>query len=186
MVFALKGTKEILPAINDRIRADRLQLITHEGTNVGIVTKREALHLAEVAELDLVQISESGKLGVPVAKIMDFGKAVYEKKKKQHETKKHQKIIQVKEIKLRPKIGDHDYETKMKQAMQFLESGKRVKITLFFRGRERLTKNERGAELFKQVANTFQKHELDKLIAFEGESMAGNVWSRIYFLKNSK
>ena len=84
-------------------------------------------------------IVESGKEGVPVVKIMDFGKALYEKKKKQHEAKKHQKLIQVKEVKISPKIGEHDFQTKMRQAMDFLNEGKRLKITLFFKGRENAT-----------------------------------------------
>ena len=82
----------------------------------------------------MVLIAEEGREGVPVAKVMDFGKALYEKKKKQHEAKKHQKVIQIKEIKIAPKIGEHDFQTKMRQAMEFLKEGKRVKITCSSRG----------------------------------------------------
>src|ERR1700744_3143797 len=130
--------------INENIRVSRLQLITHDGQNVGVVSREEALRLAHVAGLDLVLIAEAGAEGVAVAKIMDFGKAIYAKKKKQAEAKKHQKVIQVKELKLRPKIGEHDFITKMNQAIQFLKEGKHLKITLQFRGREITTSEERG------------------------------------------
>ena len=182
----MKEKREILPLINERIRADKLQLITHEGTNVGVVSKREALHLADLAELDLVLISDAGQEGVPVAKIMDFGKSLYEKKKKQHESKKHQKVIQVKEVKFSPKIGENDYETKMNQVVKFLEDGKRVKITLFFRGRERLMQQEQGSALFARVDDTFERHGLTKLLVREADSKSGSLWSRVYYLKSAK
>ena len=139
-----KEKKETGPQLNERIRAPRLQLIAEDGHNIGIVSRADALKLAHEASLDLVMIAEEGREGVPVAKIMDFGKSLYEKKKKQHEAKKHQKVIQVKEIKMAPKIGEHDFQTKMRQAIDFLKEGKRVKITLFFKGRENATKVERG------------------------------------------
>ena len=115
------------------------------------MTRGDALKIAQEAGLDLVMIAEEGREGVPVAKIMDFGKALYEKKKKQHEAKKHQKVIQIKEVKMGPKIGEHDFQTKMRQAIDFLKEGKRVKITLFFKGRENATKIERGTELFDKI-----------------------------------
>src|SRR5271170_3573826 len=99
-----KQVKEQLPLMNDKIRAPKVQLITHDGQNVGIVSRDEALQKANSVELDLVMIAEVGNDGVPVVKIMDFGKASYEKKKKSAESKKHQKVIQIKEIKVRPKI----------------------------------------------------------------------------------
>ena len=148
---ATKGVKENLPSVNERIRADKVQLIDQEGKNLGVVSKKEALQFASDAGLDLVLLSEGGAEGVSVAKIMDFGKSLYEKKKKQHESKKHQKVIQIKEVKLRPKIGEHDYETKIKQIVQFLEDGKRVKVTLFFKGRERQLKDEQGDKFFDRV-----------------------------------
>src|SRR6185436_14679336 len=127
----MKDKREALPAINERIRASKFQLIGHDGENVGIVSKEQALQIAQEVGLDLVIIAEQGQSGLPVAKIMNFGKSLYEKKKKQAESKKHQRVIQVKEIKIRPKIGEHDYQTKMNQAIEFLKDGKRVKVTLF-------------------------------------------------------
>lgn len=171
--------------MNEKIRADKVQLITQDGENVGVVPKSQALRMAEEVELDLVVISD-GKDGVPIVKIMDFGKALYKKKKKSTETKKHQKVIQVKEIKLSPKIGEHDYQTKMKQATQFLQEGKRVKITLFFKGRENVTRDERGRELFNKINKTFEELGLLQNLAQEIDSVAGQFWSRIYYLKPAK
>lgn len=175
----------MLPVINEKIRAERVQLITPEGENIGVVTRSQALRMAEEAHLDLVIISED-KDGVPITKIMDFGKSIYKKKKKQTEAKKHQRVIQVKEVKMSPKIGEHDYMTKMKQAAQFLNEGKRVKITLFFKGRENATKDERGRELFIKINQTFEEFELLKNMVQETDAQAGQFWSRIYYLKTSK
>lgn len=176
--------KEAAPLINERIRAPQVQLITQDGTNIGIISRREALQMAEEAHLDLVMLSEDGAEGVPIVKIMDFGKAVYERKKKRAESKKHQKVIQVKEIKIRPKISEHDFQTKMNQAAQFLNDGKRVKVTLCFRGRENVTKQERGSEVFEKVDKAFQDRGLHKNITTEGGDVKmGQLWSRVYYLK---
>jgi translation initiation factor IF-3 len=182
----LKHKKEELPFINEKITASQVQLITHEGENLGVVSRQEALRRATEAELDLVIIAERGGEGVPVVKIMDFGKALYERKKKQAEAKKHQKVIQVKEIKMRPKIGEHDFQTKMKQAAQFLKDGKRVKLTLWFRGRENVLKDQHGSELFERVEKSFSEHGLSGNLSSEKETKLGQIWSRIYFLKNGK
>ncbi len=178
----LKDKKSSLPLMNEQIRAPQLQVITHQGENVGVCSRNEALRMAEEANLDLVILTESGPNGMPIAKIMDFGKVIYERKKKQAEAKKHQKVIQVKEIKMRPKIGAHDFQTKIKQAVQFLKSGKHVKISLFFRGRENVTKYQRGTELFEKVDSSFGEYELPNLVR-EREASIGQCWFRIYYLK---
>jgi translation initiation factor IF-3 len=182
----LKEKKEVGPLMNEKIRAPRLQLIAEDGRNIGIVTRGEALRLAQEASLDLVLIAEEGREGVPVAKVMDFGKSLYEKKKKAHEAKKHQKVIQIKEVKMAPKIGEHDFQTKMRQAIDFLKDGKRVKITLFFKGRENATKMERGTELFDKIQSTFEAADLLKNLGQEPDTRMGSLWSRVYFLKNAK
>ena len=182
----LKEKKELGPFINEKIRAPRLQLIAEDGRNLGTITRFDALKLAQEAGLDLVMISEEGRDGVPIAKIMDFGKSLYEKKKKHHEAKKHQKVIQVKEIKMSPKIGEHDFQTKMRQAVDFLKEGKRVKITLIFKGRENITKVERGNELFDKIQKSYEGFDILKNLGQEQETKMGSMWSRIYFLKNSK
>jgi translation initiation factor IF-3 len=179
----LKEKRESAPLINHQIRAENVQLITQDGENIGTVSRGQALRQAEEAGLDLVLIAQTGKEGIPVVKIMDFGKVLYEKKKKSIEAKKHQKVIQVKEIKMSPKIGEHDYQTKIKQAIQFLTSGKRVKITLSFRGREVTTKDIRGSELFTKIEKSFEEHEWASNLVQEQDSKMGKLWSRIYYLK---
>ena len=179
----LKERRESAPLINQQIRAENVQLITQEGENIGTITRSQALRQAEEAGLDLVLIAQTGKEGIPVVKIMDFGKVLYEKKKKTIEAKKHQKVIQVKEIKMSPKIGEHDYQTKIKQAVQFLTSGKRVKITLSFRGREIATKEARGSELFTKIQKSFEENEWASNLVQEQDSKMGKMWSRIYYLK---
>ncbi len=179
----LKDKKENAPLINQQIRAEYVQLITQDGENIGNISRNQALRQAEEAGLDLVLIAQSGKEGIPVVKIMDFGKVLYEKKKKTLEAKKHQKVIQIKEIKMNPKIGEHDYQTKIKQAVQFLTTGKRVKITLSFRGREIATKDMRGAELFAKIEKSFGGHDWSHNLMQEQDSKMGKMWSRIYYLK---
>jgi len=179
----LKERRESAPLINQQIRAESVQLITQDGENIGTISRGQALRQAEEAGLDLVLIAQTGKDGIPVVKIMDFGKVLYEKKKKTIEAKKHQKVIQVKEIKMSPKIGEHDYLTKIKQAVQFLTSGKRVKITLSFRGREIATKEVRGSELFTKIQKSFEENEWANNLVQEQDSKMGKMWSRIYYLK---
>ena len=175
--------KAVLPLINERIKADYLQVITHEGQNLGVISRAQALAAAQEAGVDLVLISEMGTEEVPVAKMMDFGRALYDKKKKQTEAKKKQKQIKVKEIKLRPKIGEHDYQTKMKQGFDFLEDGMRLKITAMFRGRENAHKEELGGELFSKVHQDVVAKFGESNVMSEAESKAGNFWSKVYYIK---
>lgn len=170
------------PAINEKIAFDKMHVISHEGKNLGILSKNEALKIAAEHHLDLVLMSDTGGEGYPVAKIMDFGKALYAKKKQVADAKKQQKTIEIKELKLRPKIGEHDYQTKINQAIQFLKSSKHVKITLMFKGRESINLNERGLEFFDKINQSFQEAGLNKL-AQEKDSRSLNSWSRIYYLK---
>lgn len=179
----LKERREGIPLINQQIRAENVQLITQNGENIGTVSRGQALRQAEEVGLDLVLIAQVGKEGIPVVKIMDFGKVLYEKKKKTIEAKKHQKVIQIKEIKMSPKIGEHDYQTKIKQAVQFLISGKRVKVTLSFRGREMATKDVRGLDLFTKIQKSFEEYDWAHNLMQEQESKMGKMWSRIYYLK---
>jgi translation initiation factor IF-3 len=177
----LKDKRENIPLINQQIRAENVQLITQDGENVGIVSRNQALHQAEEVGLDLVLIAVKDEM--PIVKIMDFGKVIYEKKKKTVEAKKHQKVIQIKEIKINPKIGEHDYQTKIKQAIQFLTSGKRIKVTLSFKGREMATKDVRGSELFSKIQKSFEDNGLADNLVQEQDAKLGKMWSRIYYLK---
>lgn len=174
--------KDLVP-VNELIKAPRVQLIDENGVNRGVLPRSEALRLAGEASLDLVLLSDTGAEGAPVVKIMDFGKALYEKKKKLAEAKKRQKVIQVKEIKMRPKIGDHDFLTKMNQGIEFLKDGKHLKITLMFRGREVATKGERGLEIFNRIHKVFEDQGLLRDLMQEKDAKTGSFWSRIYYLK---
>ena len=180
----MKGTRQSGgPLINEKIRAVQMLLISHECKNLGVVSRAEALALAAEAGLDLVIIADTGPEKPPIAKIMDFGKAEYEKKKKQTAAKKKQKVIKIKEIKLRPKISLHDLQIKLKQGIQFLIEGQRLKITLVFRGRERINSQERGEQMFGQIAKAFEKHGLKNVIQ-EKDFQGGEGWARIYYLKD--
>ena len=126
--------KEEEHRINNRIESRDVRLINAEGENVGVVPTRQALIMAEEAGLDLVEISPDAK--PPVAKILDYGKFRFQEQKRASEARKKQKVIEIKEIKLRPMIDDHDYDVKMRAARRFFEEGDKVKVTLRFRGRE--------------------------------------------------
>lgn len=167
--------------INEQIRANEVRVITDDGQNLGLVSCQEALRLAEEAGLDLVQISE-GDSGTVTAKIMDFGKFLYEKKIQTKEAKKHQKIIQIKELKMRPGIEDMDFKIRINQAIQFLKDGKRVKFTLQFKGRQVASMEPVGLKLFERIKNCLQEAELTNLVE-EKESRGVPFWSKIFYLK---
>jgi translation initiation factor IF-3 len=136
------------PRSNKEIRVPRIQLIDAEGGNQGIVPTEQALRMAEEAGLDLVEISPNAE--PPVCKILDLGKMKYATQKKAAEARKKQKIIEIKEIKMRPNIDTHDYEVKMRAMNRFFEEGDKVKVTLKFRGRE-MAHQELGMKLLLQV-----------------------------------
>ncbi|WP_435642174.1 translation initiation factor IF-3 [Micavibrio aeruginosavorus] len=136
------------PRVNAQIRVDKVRLIGADGEMVGVVSIRDALAAAEEVGLDLVEISPGAE--PPVCKILDFGKYKYEMQKKANEARKKQKVIEIKELKLRPAIGDHDYDVKMKAARRFLEEGDKVKFTLRFRGRE-MAHQQLGMEVLNRV-----------------------------------
>ena len=125
-----------------------MRLIDAEGNQVGIVSLREALAAAELAVLDLVEISPDAE--PPVCKIMDFGKHLKKKKKQKNEQKKKQHRVQIKEIKFRPGTEDGDYQVKLRNLMRFLEQGDKAKITLRYRGRE-MAHQELGMEMLKRI-----------------------------------
>ena len=120
--------------INDNITANKVRLIDQNGEMLGIFGTKQAIEKAFEAGLDLVEISPNAE--PPVCKILDYGKYKYEQQKKANEAKKKQVTVNVKEIKLRPAIGDHDYQVKLKAARKFIEGGDKLKVTLRFRGRE--------------------------------------------------
>jgi len=127
--------------INHRIRVPEVRVVAEDGSNLGVLSTEQALRRAQEAGLDLVEVNPKGS--PPVCKILDFGKYKYEEKKKQREAKRKQTIVEVKEIKLRPKTDDHDLEVKVRASRKFLESGNKVKVVCRFRGRE-ITHPERA------------------------------------------
>ncbi len=120
--------------VNEQIRVPKIRLIDENGEMIGVVTIQEGMRRAETAGLDLVEVSPGAE--PPVCKILNYGKYKYELQKKANEARKKQKVIEVKEIKIRPTIGDHDYDVKLKAAKRFLEDEDKVKVTLRLRGRE--------------------------------------------------
>jgi translation initiation factor IF-3 len=138
------------PRTNKEIRVREVQLIDQEGKNQGVVEFPDALKLAEDAGLDLVEIVPTAN--PPVCKILDYGKFRFLEQKKAAEARKKQKIVEIKEIKLRPGIDDHDYEVKMRAMRRFFEEGDKVKVTLRFRGRE-MAHQDLGYRLLERVRN---------------------------------
>jgi translation initiation factor IF-3 len=136
--------------INDAIRVPRVRLIDSDGAQLGIKTADEAREYAYGKNLDLVEVA--AQADPPVAKVMDYGKYKYEQEQKAKQARKHQSQIQVKEIKLRPKIGQHDYNTKKGHVERFLNQRAKVKVTIMFRGRE-TTHPERGRDLLLRLAD---------------------------------
>lgn len=157
------------PRVNDAIKVPQVRLIDAEGENVGVVSAREALTMAEDAGLDLVEISPNAD--PPVCKILDYGKFKYEAQKKKNEAKKRQKVIEVKEIKLRPNIDEHDYAVKMRNCHRFLEDGDKVKVTLRFRGRE-MAHQDLGMKVLNRVRDDMAElAKVEQLPKMEGRQM---------------
>ncbi|MBU7007127.1 translation initiation factor IF-3 [Peptococcaceae bacterium DYL19] len=155
--------------INEEIRGKEVRLISSEQEQLGIVPVRDALRMAQEQELDLVEIAPNAK--PPVCRIMDFGKYKYEQSKREKEARKKQKIISVKEVKVRPNIEDHDLEVKTKNALKFLTEGDKVKVTLMFRGRE-MAHAELGKKLLKRVADaTEEVATVERQPKVEGRNM---------------
>ena len=136
------------PRVNEEIRAPQVRLIDQDGEMQGVMTAREALARAYDVGMDLLEISPNAE--PPVCKITDFGKFKYEQQKKANEARKRQKVVEIKEIKVRPNIDDHDYEVKMRQMKGFIEEGDKVKVTLRFRGRE-MAHQDLGVKVLERI-----------------------------------
>ena len=149
-----RRTKPRGPKANDRIRAPQVQVIGSDGKNLGILATQEAINVAKQEGLDLIEISPNAS--PPVCKIIDIGKYKYDLQKKANKAKKKQKIINLKEIKLRPVTEIHDYSFKIKNAQKFLEKGDKVKFTVKFRGRE-MQHTHLGNKLIDRIINDTSK-----------------------------
>ncbi|MGI5873664.1 MAG: translation initiation factor IF-3 [Bacillota bacterium] len=155
--------------INEQIRVPQVRLIDSDGTQLNIVATREAQRISAERGLDLVEIAPQAK--PPVCKIMDYGKYRFEQVKREKETKKNQKVIAIKEVKLRPNIEDHDFETKAKNGERFLKNGNKVKVTIMFRGRE-ITHPDLGRELCARMAQRLGEcSSIEKPPKVEGRNM---------------
>src|SRR3954463_7825819 len=155
--------------INDSIRVSRVRLIDDDGSQLGIKTTDEAREYAYGKNLDLVEVA--AQADPPVAKIMDYGKYKYEQEQKAKQARKHQSQIQVKEIKFRPKIGIHDYNTKKGHVERFLNQRAKVKVTIMFRGREQ-THPERGRDLLLRLADDVKEiGQIEQQPLLDGRNM---------------
>jgi translation initiation factor IF-3 len=155
--------------INAMIQAPKVRLIGADGEQIGVVTRENALDRAGDAGLDLVIVAENAD--PPVCKIMDYGKFKYEEQKKKNEARKKQKVIEVKEIKLRPGIDDHDYDVKMRSMKKFLDEGDKVKVTMRFRGREMAHQDLGLAVLHRVRDDLVELGKIEQFPKMEGRQM---------------
>ena len=155
--------------VNEQIRSNEVRLIGKDGEQVGVVSRDEALRMAEQAELDLVLVSPNAK--PPVARIIDYGKYRYEQQKREKEQRKNQKTTSVKEIRLSPTIDDHDFDTKLRQARGFIEDEDKVKVSIRFRGRA-ITHKGLGQEVIERFADGMKDiADIQSRAKMEGRSM---------------
>jgi translation initiation factor IF-3 len=151
------------------IKAREVRVIASEGEQLGVLLLRDALQRAEEAGLDLVEVAPTAV--PPVCRIMDFGKYKYEMNKKAHESKKHQTVIAVKEVKLRPRTDDHDVQFKTNNIKRFLEGGDKVKVSIMFRGRE-MAHPQQGRVLLERIVNDLQAVAIvEQMPRMEGRNM---------------
>ncbi|NNG36215.1 translation initiation factor IF-3 [Nakamurella aerolata] len=146
----MEDSISVEPRINDRIRVPEVRLVGAQGEQIGIVSSAEALRIAQASDLDLVEVAPTAR--PPVCKIMDYGKFKYENAQKAREARRNQVLTVIKEMKLRPKIDAHDYETKKGHVVRFLKAGDKVKVTIMFRGREQ-SRPELGFRLLQRLAD---------------------------------
>jgi len=155
--------------VNESIRSPQLRVIDADGKQLGILPRREALRLAGERELDLVEVSPNAN--PPVVKLMDFGKYQYERAKRDREARKASKNIEVKEIRLRPKTGEHDLAFKIRQARSFLESGAKVKVRIRFRGREITHPEVARAQMDRISGDLSDVSTIEQRPGFEGRTI---------------
>ncbi|HEX6208255.1 MAG TPA: translation initiation factor IF-3 [Actinomycetota bacterium] len=155
--------------MNERIRAPQVRLVGPDGGQIGIVSTRDALRQADELDLDLVEVAPQAK--PPVARIMDYGKYKYERDVRQKEARKRQARVEVKEIKFRPKIDTHDYETKKGHVVRFLTAGNKVKVTIMFRGRE-MAHTELGRKILDRLVGDLEDMaQVEQMPKLDGRNM---------------
>ena len=162
--------------INQRIRVKEVRLIGPDGEQMGIVNTQDALQKAEESGLDLVEVA--GQTAPPVCRIMDYSKYKYEQEKKEKEARKHQKTVHLKEIKMKPNIEEHDYQTKLHHIKRFLERGDKAKLTMTFRGRE-MSHMDIGKKIMNRVVSDLNEvGEVEKGPMMEGRSIMIHFMAR--------
>ena len=158
--------------LNYQIASPTLRLLDEEGKQIGVVSKLEALQMAKEKGIDVVEIAASAK--PPVAKLIDFKKFKYQEAKKDRESRKSQKNVGVKEIRLRPFIGQHDFDTRLKRAKEFIDNGNQVKLSLFFRGRE-ITRKQFGFDVMKRFIEALNGAKVVREPRLEGKQLVAMV-----------
>jgi len=162
-------SRPVQTRVNERIRIREVRLIDEEGTQIGIIPTRDAMEMARSRGLDLVEVAPNAV--PPVCRIMDYGKFRYEQSRKERESRRNQHVIELKEVRIRPKIDDHDLETKGRQAAKFLDAGDKVKMTVLFRGRE-MAHPDIGKGLLDQLADMLRPHgTIEQTPRLEGRAM---------------
>jgi translation initiation factor IF-3 len=162
--------------LNEEIIASEIRLIGADGEQIGVVSVKEGLRLAEEAELDLVEIVPNAE--PPVCRVMDFGKFQFELSKKKHAAKRKQKQIQVKEVKFRPSTEDGDYQVKLRNIIRFLTNGDKVKVTLRFRGRE-MAHQDIGLKMLQRIEQDLVEHgTVEQFPKLEGRQMVMVIASK--------
>jgi translation initiation factor IF-3 len=169
----VKPRREVAPQDgvrrNEQIRAREVRVIGAEGEQIGILSRQDALNLAKDAGFDLVEVAATAD--PPVCRVMDFGKFKYEQQQKKKEAKKNQTVVQIKEIKVRPKTDEHDYETKLRHIRRFLQEDDRCKVTVFFRGREIVHKDRGQVILDRIIEDTKDIGKLEQEPTGEGRTL---------------
>ena len=156
--------------INEEIRDREVRVVDQNGEQLGVMSSRDALALAEEHQLDLVKIAPQAR--PPVCKLMDYGKYRFEQSKKEREFRKNQKVITVKEVRLSATIEDHDVDVKFKNAVKFLKEGNKVKVTIRFRGRQ-ITHSDIGRQVMNEFADRIKEYgTVDKAPQIEGRNMS--------------
>lgn len=156
--------------INEEIRDREVRVVDQNGEQLGVMSSRDALALAEERQLDLVKIAPQAH--PPVCKLMDYGKYRFEQSKKEREFRKNQKVINIKEVRLSATIEDHDIDVKFKNAVKFLKDGNKVKVTIRFRGRQ-ITHSEIGRQVMNEFAERIKEYgTVDKAPQIEGRNMS--------------
>lgn len=166
-------SRPVQTRVNERIRIREVRLIDEEGGQIGIIPTRDALEMARERGLDLVEVAPNAV--PPVCRLMDYGRFRYEQSRRERDSRRHQHVVRLKEVRIEPKIGDHDLETKGRQAARFLDGGDKVKLSVLFRGRS-ITHPELGRTLLDQLAVQLRDHgTIEQTPRMEGRTMTMHI-----------